>query len=354
MNDAVSSAWLTQAIAPLHLDCEKAACERQTQLTKPAGSLGRLEEMAIRLAAMQGTVSPSIERVHIAIFAGDHGVAAEGVSAFPQSVTSEMIKNFANGGAAISVLANAINAPLNLINMGTVHDTDLLENVTNHHIGPGTANFTLEPAMTESQLIQSLSAGCNAVDCAQFADAQLFIGGEMGIGNSTSATALACLLLNASPSHLTGAGTGLDSQGIKHKIRVIQRALELHKTAASSPMERLRRVGGFEIAALAGAYIRCAQIGLPAVVDGFIATAAALAAEQIKPGIKDWLLFSHRSTEPGHQVVLDELKVKPFLDLGLHLGEGSGAATLVPLLQLACSLHNDMATFTEASVSNNT
>jgi len=351
MNDTVSSEWLTQPIASLNLDCEKAARDRQTQLTKPPGSLGRLEEMAIRLAAMQGTTSPHIERVQIAIFAGDHGVAAEGVSAFPQSVTCEMIKNFANGGAAISVLANAINAPLNLINMGTVHDTDSLEGVTNHHIGSGTANFTREPAMTEPQLVQSLSAGCDAVDCAQFADAQLFIGGEMGIGNSTSATAIACLLLKASPSHLTGAGTGLDSQGIKHKIIVIQRALDLHKKAAASPMEVLRRVGGFEIAALVGAYIRCAQIGLPAVVDGFIATVAALVAEHIKPGIKDWHLFSHRSTEPGHQVVLNVLNVEPYLDLGLHLGEGSGAATLVPLLQLACSLHNEMATFTEATVS---
>ncbi|MDH5552265.1 MAG: nicotinate-nucleotide--dimethylbenzimidazole phosphoribosyltransferase [Nitrosomonas sp.] len=351
MNDTVSSEWLKQPIAPLNLDCEKAARDRQTQLTKPPGSLGRLEEMAIRLAAMQGTLSPYIERVHIAIFAGDHGVAAEGVSAFPQSVTSEMIKNFANGGAAISVLANAINAPLDLINMGTVHDTDSIEDVTNHHIGSGTANFTFEPAMTEAQLAQSLSAGCDAVDCAQFADAQLFIGGEMGIGNSTSATALACLLLNASPSHLTGAGTGLDSQGIAHKTSVIQRALDLHKPAATSPLEVLRRVGGFEIAALAGAYIRCAQVGLPAVVDGFIATVAALAAERIKPGIMDWHLFSHRSTEPGHHAVLNELNVTPYLDLGLHLGEGSGAATLVPLLQLACSLHNEMATFTEATVS---
>ncbi len=351
MNDTVSSEWLTQPIASLNLDCEKAAHDRQTQLTKPPGSLGRLEEMAIRLAAMQDTTSPDIERVHIAIFAGDHGVAAEGVSAFPQSVTSEMIKNFANGGAAISVLANTINAPLDLINMGTVHDTDSLKGVTNLHIGPGTANFTLESAMTEAQLIQSLAAGCEAVDCARLADAQLFIGGEMGIGNSTSATALACLLLNASPSHLTGAGTGLDSQGIKHKIIVIQRALDLHKEAATTPMEALCRVGGFEIAALVGAYIHCAQIGLPVVVDGYIATTAALAAEHIKPGIKDWLIFSHHSTEPGHQVILDALNAKPYLDLGLHLGEGSGASVLVPLLQLACSLHNEMATFAEAMVS---
>lgn len=351
MSDIISTEWLNEPLAPLDLDCEKAARDRQTQLTKPAGSLGRLEEIAIRLAAMQGTTQPTIERVHIAIFAGDHGVAAEGVSAFPQSVTSEMIKNFASGGAAISVLANAIHAPLDLINMGTAHDTGPLDDVTNVNLGPGTANFTREPAMTVSQLNQSLAAGHDAIEGARFADAQLFIGGEMGIANSTSASALACMLLNASPSQLTGPGTGLSPDGIAHKIKVIQNAIDLHNEAADSPLEALRRAGGFEIAALAGAYIHCAQTGLPVVVDGFIATTAALVAEQIKPGIKDWLLFSHRSTEPGHHAVLEALDATPYLDLGLHLGEGSGAAILVPLLQLACSLHNEMATFTEATVS---
>lgn len=351
MSDIISTEWLNEPLAALDSSSERAARHRQTQLTKPAGSLGRLEEIAIRLAAMQGTTQPTIERVHIAIFAGDHGVAAEGVSAFPQSVTCEMIKNFANGGAAISVLSNAINAPLDLINMGTAHDTGPLDDVTNVNLGQGTANFTREPAMTESQLNQSLAAGHDAIEGARFADAQLFIGGEMGIANSTSASALACLLLGAAPSQLTGPGTGLDANGIAHKIRVIQQSIDLHKEGADSPLEALRRVGGFEIAALAGAYIRCAQIGLPVVVDGFIATTATLAAEQIKPGIKDWLLFSHRSTEPGHHAVLKALDATPYLDLGLHLGEGSGAAILVPLLQLACSLHNEMATFTEATVS---
>ncbi len=352
MNDITSTEWLAEPLAALDLNSEKAARYRQTQLTKPPGSLGRLEEIAIRLAALQGTANPTIERVQIAIFAGDHGVAVEGVSAFPQSVTSEMIKNFANGGAAINVLANAINAPLDLINMGTAYDTGPLDDVTNYNLGPGTANFTLEPAMTESQLIQSLAAGHNAIECARFADAQLFIGGEMGIANSTSASALACLLLDTSPLQLTGPGTGLGSDGIAHKIKVIQRTVELHREAANSPMEVLRRVGGFEIAALVGTYIRCAQVGLPTVVDGFIASVAALIAEQLHPGVKAWLFFSHRSTEPGHQAVLNALKSEPLLDLGLHLGEGSGAATVVPIMQLACSLHNEMATFTEASVSN--
>lgn len=353
MNKIVSSEWLTQPLASLNFDCEAMARDRQTQLTKPRGSLGRLEEIAIRLAALHGTASPSIERVQMAIFAGDHGIAAEGVSAFPQSVTSEMIKNFAHGGAAINVLAATINAQLSLINMGTAHDTGIIDNVTNYNLGPGTANFSLEPAMTESQLNHALSAGRTAVECAQFADAQLFIGGEMGIANSTSASALACSLLNAAPAQLTGPGTGLDAAGVAHKISIIQRALDLHTKFIDSPMEAIRRLGGFETAALTGAYIRCAQIGLPAVVDGFIASVAALAAEQLHPGVTAWLFFSHRSTEPGHQIVLEALSVEPFLDLGLHLGEGSGAATFVPLMQLACALHNGMATFTEAAVSNN-
>lgn len=352
MNDITSTDWLAEPLATLNLGSEKAARFRQTQLTKPPSSLGRLEEIAIRLATLQGTTNPTIERVQIAIFAGDHGVAAEDVSAFPQSVTSEMIKNFANGGAAINVLAKAINARLDLINMGTAHDTGPLDNVTNYNLGPGTANFTDAPAMTELQLIQSLAAGHNAIECARFAETQLFIGGEMGIANSTSASALACLLLGTSPLQVTGSGTGLDSDGISHKIKVIQRAIELHRETSNSPLEVLRCVGGFEIAALVGTYIRCAQVGLPTIVDGFISSVAALVAEQLHPGVKAWLFFSHRSTEPGHQAVLNTLKSEPLLDLGLHLGEGSGAATVVPIMQLACSLHNEMATFTEASVSN--
>ncbi len=351
MNETKSLAWLTKPIATLDKVNEEAARYRQTQLTKPPGSLGRLEEIAIRMAALQGTASPGIERVQIAIFVGDHGVAAENVSAFPQSVTSEMIKNFANGGAAINALADEINAPLDLINMGTAHDPGLFDEVTNHNIGPGTANFTIEPAMTAEQLNQSLAAGHDAIECAQFAGAQLFVGGEMGIANSTAASALAACLLSISPTYLTGPGTGLDAQGISHKIKVIQRAIDLHKTFIDSPLEALRRVGGFEIAALSGAYIRCAQVGMPAIVDGFVASVAALVAEQFRPGITDWLLFSHRSTEPGHKIVLDALKVKPLLDLGLRLGEGSGAATAVPILRLACALHNKMATFNEASIS---
>ena len=343
--------WLHQPVAALDIDAQQAAQTRQRELTKPPGALGLLEDIVIRLAAMQGTARPNVDRVYIAIFAGDHGVAAENVSAFPQRVTSEMIKNFARGGAAISVLARSMNATLDLINLGTAHDTGLLDNVRNVALGPGTANFVHAPAMTECQLDQALQAGYETVNRAEQSNAQIFIGGEMGIANSTAASALACILLNTPPAQLTGPGTGLDASGIAHKLHVIQRALGLHNPVVTCPMEALRRVGGFEIAALTGAYIRCAQQGIPVIIDGFISSVAALTAAQLQPDITHWLLFAHRSTEPGHHHVLNALGASPWLDLKLRLGEGSGAAVLIPILRLACALHNDMATFAEAQIS---
>ncbi|MXS82570.1 nicotinate-nucleotide--dimethylbenzimidazole phosphoribosyltransferase [Nitrosomonas oligotropha] len=351
MTQSATLHWLSAPLAVANQEMRQLAEQRQAQLTKPPGSLGRLEEFAIRLAALQNTQQPGVDRVHIAIFAADHGVAAEGVSAFPQSVTAEMIKNFSRGGAAINVLARALNASLEIINLGTVHDTQALADVRHCHLGPGTANFVHQPAMTWEQLSQAFQAGFDSIERAQQTGQQLFIGGEMGIGNTTSATALACLLLNEQPVRLTGRGTGLDAQGIAHKITVIARALSLHRPQADSPLDTLRRVGGFEIAALAGAYIHGAQLGLPLLIDGFISTVAALAAEHIVPGCKDWFIFSHQSSEQGHALVLEALNADPLIDLQMRLGEGSGAAVTLSLLRMACSLHNEMATFSEAQVS---
>jgi nicotinate-nucleotide--dimethylbenzimidazole phosphoribosyltransferase len=324
---------------------------RQQILTKPPGALGRLEAIAIRLAALQDTAQPRVERVHITVFAGDHGVAAEGVSAFPQAVTGEMVRNFANGGAAICVLARALNATLEVINLGTVNNPGPLEGVKDYRLGPGTANFTQAPAMDEHQLACALAAGRHAAERAQLAGAQLFIGGEMGIANTTAATALACALLGHAPDCLAGPGTGLDAAGVARKSKVIQRALDLHYAHLGSPIAALRRVGGFEIAALAGAYIACAQMGIPVLIDGFISSSAALAAVRLRPGTENWLLFSHASAEPGHRLILEALDAQPLLNLGMRLGEGSGAATAVPILRMACALHNEMATFAEAAVS---
>lgn len=346
----MSPDWLSAPCAQLDMEQAGAARTHQLQLTKPPGSLGMLEAVAIQLASLQHTAQPSVDRVWISVFAGDHGVAEEGVSAFPQAVTGEMVRNFTTGGAAISVLARNLGATLEVVNLGTVNDPGEIAGVRRTIIAPSTANFCLAPAMTETQLDAALVVGADSVRAATKAGAQLFIGGEMGIANTTSAAALASALLDEPPSSLAGAGTGLDAAGIQHKVSVLERALARH-AAASSAFDQLRCLGGFEIAALVGAYIAAAQAGIPVLVDGFISTTAALVAVTIQPGVRPWLLFAHRSKEHGHARLLMALQAQPLIDLGMRLGEASGAAVAVPLLRLACALHNGMATFEQAGVS---
>ncbi len=341
---------IRRQVAAVDAAASEAARQHQARLTKPPGSLGRLEEAAIALAGLQGTATPRLDRVWISVFAADHGVAAEGVSAFPQAVTGEMVRNFAGGGAAISVLARQIAATLDVVHLGTVNDPGGIPGVRRAWIAPSTANFCSADAMTPAQLRQALQAGADSIALAREAGAQLFIGGEMGIANTTAATALACALLGEDPRALAGAGTGLDATGIRRKVDVVERALR-HHAGATTPAERLRCLGGFEIAALCGAYVAAAQAGIPVLVDGFISTAAALAAVQLQPAVRDWLLFSHRSREQGHARLLDALQARPLLELDMRLGEASGAATAVPLLRLACALHAGMATFEQAGVS---
>ena len=349
MNDTTE--WLYIPTAEVDETARSEAMARQRRLTKPQGALGRLESVAIRLAALQGTQRPELEAVSISVFAGDHGVASEGVSAFPQAVTAQMVGNFARDGAAICVLARALGARLEVINLGTVEDPGPLSGVLNLQLGPGTANFCEGAAMQEEQLGRAMHAGRQAAERAKLAGSHLFIGGEMGIGNTTAAAVLACALLGAAPEAIAGPGTGLDSLGVSHKIAVIQRALALHQGLENTPLEALRCLGGFEIAALTGAYMACAHMGLPVLVDGFISSVAALVSTRLVPGALEWMLFSHTSAEPGHRAVLQSLNAQPLLDLGMRLGEGSGAASAVPLLRLACALHNEMATFDEAKVS---
>ena len=346
-----TTAWLQLPSATPDDGARRAAEAHQANLTKPPGALGRLEETAIRLAALQGTERPCVDRVSISVFAADHGVATESISAFPQAVTAEMVKNYACGGAAINVLARELGAQLEVMNLGTVNEPGPQEGVLNLHLGPGTANLCREPAMGNEQLAHALHAGRQATERARLGGAQLFIGGEMGIGNTTTAAALACALLNAPPSLLAGPGTGLDAQGVARKIEIIRQALDRHSEHHGMPLEALRRLGGFEIAALTGSYIACAHMGLAVLVDGFISSVAALAAARLCPGAESWFLFSHTSAEPGHRAVLDALDAQPLLGLGMRLGEGSGAAVAVPLLRMACALHNNMATFAEAGVS---
>lgn len=347
----MTQVWYQLPCARLDEQAADAARERQLQLTKPPGSLGRLEAAAVALAAMQGRSQPSAQRVWISVFAADHGVAAEGVSAFPQAVTGEMLRNFASGGAAISVLAREQGAALEVVNLGTVNDPGELSGVRRQVIAASTANFCTGAAMTHEQLDASLLAGAQSARAARAQGMDVFIGGEMGIANTSSAAALSCALLGLPPELLAGAGTGVDASGLARKVAAIHRALALH--AGPHPAaEWLRRLGGFEIAALAGAYIASAQAGMPVLVDGFITTAAALVAVQMQPEVRDWLLFSHRSHEAGHARVLAALDAQPLLDLGMRLGEASGAAVALPVLRLACALHNQMATFSEAGVSN--
>ncbi|MCY1264550.1 nicotinate-nucleotide--dimethylbenzimidazole phosphoribosyltransferase [Pseudomonas jessenii] len=346
----MTQSWWLNPCKPVDTQAVEQAQARQQQLTKPAGSLGQLEALAVQLAGLQGRVKPSLEQVWIAIFAGDHGVVAEGVSAFPQEVTGQMLLNFVSGGAAISVLARQLGASLEVVDLGTVTPSLNLPGVRHLNVGPGTANFVQGPAMTQAQGQLALQAGRDSVQRAIATGAQLFIGGEMGIGNTTAASALACALLDCPVVHLTGPGTGLNAEGVSHKAQVIERALALHGAQRGDALQTLFNLGGFEIAALVGAYLACAQEGVAVLVDGFICSVAALVAVRLNPECRQWLLFGHRGAEPGHRHVLETLDAQPLLDLGLRLGEGSGAALAVPLLRLACDLHGQMATFAEAAV----
>ncbi|WP_095124959.1 nicotinate-nucleotide--dimethylbenzimidazole phosphoribosyltransferase [Pseudomonas sp. Irchel s3a12] len=346
----MTQTWWLNPCKPVDLNVVEQATARQQQLTKPAGSLGRLESVAVQLAGLQGQVKPTLAQVWIAIFAGDHGVVAEGVSAFPQEVTGQMLLNFVSGGAAISVLARQLGAQLEVVDLGTVNPALNLAGVRHLNIGPGTANFVRGAAMTQAQGELALQAGRDSLLRAKAARTQLFIGGEMGIGNTTAASALACALLDCPVAHLTGPGTGLNAEGVSHKAQVIERALALHAAQRGDALQTLFNLGGFEIAALVGAYLAAAQEGVAVLVDGFICTVAALVAVRLNPDCREWLLFGHRGAEPGHRHVLETLKAEPLLELGLRLGEGSGAALAVPLLRLACDLHGQMATFAEAAV----
>lgn len=345
----MSTSWWLKPARAIDVPMREAALARQQQLTKPAGSLAQLERLAVQLAGLQGRVKPSADQLWIAIFAGDHGVVTQGVSAYPQEVTGQMLHNFVNGGAAISVLARQLSAQLDVVDLGTVSPVDF-PGVRHLRIGAGTADFTRGPAMTAEQGLAAMQAGRESVLRAKAAGSELFIGGEMGIGNTTAASAVACSLLECTAQLLVGPGTGLNAEGVRHKSEVIERALALHAEQVGDPLQSLFCLGGFEIAALVGAYLACAQEGIAVLVDGFICSVAALVAVRLNPSCRDWLLFGHRGAEPGHRHLLEALQAEPLLDLGLRLGEGSGAALAVPLVRLACELHNGMATFAEAAV----
>lgn len=309
-----------------------AARARQAQLTKPAGSLGRLEDVALFLAGWQGRARPTLDRTRAVVFAGNHGVTAQGISAFPATVTAEMVANFTHGGAAINALAGAAGLELHIVAL----DLDR-----------PTRDFTRAPAMSEAECLAALSAGAETVEPGL----DLFVPGEMGIGNSTAAAALCARAFGGSAADWTGPGTGLDAAGIRHKAQVIETALAHHTDAPRTPFETLRRVGGREIAAMAGAILRARQLRVPVMLDGFIGCSAIAPLAAACPAITGHCLAGHCSAEPGHVRLLARLGLDPLLRLDMRLGEGSGAAVAVQILRSAIAAHGQMATFAEAGVS---
>lgn len=352
MDTTVHAHWCTSPAKALDHDAQAGARARQLQLTKPPGALGLLEQLAVFFAGFQGRTCPLLEQVKVVVFAADHGVCARGVSAFPQAVTGQMVANFAAGGAAINVLSRRIKAALQVVNVGTVEPLPALPGVLDRRIAPGTCDFATAPAMTAAQCQRALTIGGEQVPDNSSGQLQLCIGGEMGIGNTTSAAAIYSALLGLTAAQTVGPGTGVDEHGIKVKRQVVEQALDLHQPVLDNPWQVLQCLGGFEIAALTGFYIASAQRGIPVLVDGFISTAAALLAVAINPTIQPWLLYSHCSAEPAHRQALHRLAARPLLDLDMRLGEGSGAALAVPLIQAALALHKEMATFADAGVAN--
>jgi nicotinate-nucleotide--dimethylbenzimidazole phosphoribosyltransferase len=337
------------------LDCkaEQAAQMRWDHLTKPKGSLGRLEELGKRLAAVTGKVPPPFERKVIFTVAADHGVVEEGVSAFPQSVTSQMVENFVRGKAAINVLARLVGAEVKVVDAGvTGYPTGKPpEGVIVCAVRSGTGNIVKEPAMTHAQAEEIVRAGIRIFQREYTRQPIHAVGlGEMGIGNTTAASALLAALTGLPVGDVTGYGTGITEQARRHKIRVIEEALMKHRPHPDHPFDCLAKVGGLELGCLAGITLAACEKRVPVFLDGFIASVAAFLAERMRPGIRSFFIASHRSMEPGHSRVLERMDLVPLLDMGLRLGEGTGAALGLFLAEASVRLMKEMATFEEASV----
>ena len=337
------------SVPPVDEEARSAARAELDRKTKPRGSLGRLEDLAVTLAGIRGNVALEPLRAAIVVAAADHGVAREGVSAYPQEVTRQMLGNFASGGAAICVLARRAGAELVVVDAGVI-EPFAHPAVRDLRLGPGTGNAAAGPAMTREQASEAMSRGEALAHELVGAGANVVALGDMGIGNTTSASALACAFLGCDPVAVCGAGTGLDAEGVAHKVAVVQRMLDRNRPDPSDAVGVLAALGGFEIALLAGVALGAAERRAVVVLDGFITSAAALAAMRLEPEIAGYLVASHRSPEPGHALVLAELELEPLLDLGMRLGEGSGAALALPLLEAARAILVEMATFEDAGV----
>jgi len=337
--EPVDPAWLARAQ------------ERLDSLTKPPGSLGRLEELAARYVAIRQDPWPELQRKWVVVFAADHGVVAEGVSAFPQDVTFQMVHNFLHGGAGINVLARHAQARVEVVDIGVNHDFAETPELISRKVAYGTRNMAREPAMTREEALRALLVGVERSAAAVAAGVDLIAAGDMGIGNTTPASALASVFSGRPVSAVTGRGTGIEDKVWQHKVAVINRAIALHRPDPSDPLGTLAAVGGLEIAGIAGLILGCAAARRPLLLDGFIASAGALVAAALAPAATDYLIAAHRSVEPGHQMVLDHLKLSPLLHLNMRLGEGTGAALGMLLVEAALKIYREMATFAEAGVS---
>ncbi|MNK32452.1 Nicotinate-nucleotide--dimethylbenzimidazole phosphoribosyltransferase [compost metagenome] len=327
-----------------------AAAAHQEILTKPPRALGRLETLSIQLAGITGQACPSMARKAILVMAGDHGVVAEGVSAFPAEVTPQMVLNFLNGGAAVNVLGRHVGARVVVTDVGVAADLDA-EGLRSRKVRPGTANMAQGPAMTREEALSALQVGIDLVAEEIANGLNLIAIGEMGIGNTTPSAALVAVLTGQPVERVTGRGTGISEQVLAHKVRVIERALALNAPDPTDPLDVLAKVGGLEIAAMAGVILAAAFHRRPVVLDGFISGAAALVAARLNPLVTDYLFPSHLSVEQGHRIVLDALGLEPFFDLEMRLGEGSGAALAMGLIEASAKLLGEMATFAGAGVS---
>jgi nicotinate-nucleotide--dimethylbenzimidazole phosphoribosyltransferase len=341
-----------QEIRPIETHWIHSAAKRQLELTKPPGSLGCLEDVANRYAAIRESFELNASRPRIVLFAADHGVCAEGVSAYPQEVTAQMVLNFLRGGAAINAFARSGEIELKVVDIGVATALPLSSELVNRRVAPGTRNFCAQPAMTDSQMTAALETGIALANDSVLAGCDLLGFGEMGIGNTTSASAIAAALTGEPVEAVIGCGAGADDACMARKRSAIERALALHAGSLTDPLDVLRCVGGLEIAAMCGFCLGASARRVPVVTDGFIASAAAALAVRVCPASAGYLFASHRSAEPGHAQFLAILQQAPLLDLGMRLGEGTGAALAMKLIQAAVAAFTGMATFAAAGVSN--
>jgi nicotinate-nucleotide--dimethylbenzimidazole phosphoribosyltransferase len=341
---------LARSIGPLDEGAMAEARARQAGLVKPPGSLGRLEELAIQVAGITGQPRPSRQRKAVLVFAGDHGVTREGVSAYPSAVTPLMVDAFVRGVAAVSVLARGVGARLRVVDVGVDAEfpTDLP--IVHRKVARGTASFAEGPAMEREIVVAALGVGAAVVAEEVSRGVDLLALGEMGIGNTTAAAALAAALLEVDPERVVGRGTGLDDAGVRRKVEVVRRALATNRPSAADPIGVLAAVGGLEIAALAGAILQAGAARVPVLVDGYICGIAALVACRIAPAVTRYLIAAHRSAEPGHQLVLADLGLTPLFDLGMRLGEASGATLALAIVDAALATHDDMATLADVGI----